>query len=80
MAITTKAVESATKAKPAKVITPPAPAATTTIVEPATGEASLDVDPRAGTTADMNRIDMNVPSGAQPPEETVVEQLKDEQK
>lgn len=36
---------------------------------------SVDNNPRAGTTSDMNRIDFNEPAGLTPPEETVEAEL-----
>lgn len=43
-----------------------------------TAHPSVDDTPRQGTTADMNRIDFNEPSGLQSPEDTVAENLTGE--
>lgn len=57
-------------------------AASGAIIEPEivtgvdTGHVSVDNNPRKDSTVDMNRIDFNVPSGVQAPEETVEENLK----
>lgn len=37
---------------------------------------AVDSNPRENSTADMNRIDFNKPSGLTPPEEAVEENLK----
>lgn len=57
-------------------------AASGAIIEPEivkgvdTAHVSVDNNPRKDSTADMNRIDFNEPSGLQSPEETVEEELK----
>lgn len=57
-------------------------AASGAFIEPAiatgvdTAHPSIDANPRAGATADMNRIDLNEPSALTPQEEAVAENLK----
>lgn len=57
-------------------------AASGALIEPAivagvdTAHPSVDDNPRADSTADMNRIDLNTPSALASEEEQVVEQLK----
>jgi hypothetical protein len=58
-------------------------AASGAVIEPAIVErvdmshASVDDNPRANSTPNMNRIDFNNPSGLVPQEESVIENLKE---
>lgn len=59
-------------------------AASGAIIEPAIVERvdmdhpSVDSNPRAASTPDMNRIDFNEPSALTPPEEAVAKALKEQ--
>lgn len=61
-------------------------AASGAIIEPEilsgidTGHVSVDNNPRKDSTVDMNKVDFNVPSGVQAPEETVEDELKGKSK
>ena len=82
MAVTKKAATTPTDNTPADIAPATDFEASGAVIEPGAKKsvdmkhASVDDNPRKDTTADMNRIDFNEPSGLVPPEEAVEKALK----
>jgi hypothetical protein len=82
MAITKKVASAPTDDTPANIAPATDFEASGAVIEPGAKKnvdmkhASVDDNPRKDTTADMNKIDFNEPSGLVPPEEAVEKALK----